>query len=576
MSEAAALITPAGIAPGFLSTRGNQIVDSTGTPVRLTGINWFGMEGTAYAPQGLWVDSYQNHMKRMQELGFNVIRLPFSDDALHPGATPTIIDYRLNPDLLGLTPLGIMDRIIAYAGEIGMRVILDHHLNSTGNAGVNPDGLWYDARHPEAGMIANWTMLADRYKGNPAVIGADLHNEPHGPATWGDGNPATDWAAAAGRIGNAIQAVNPDWLIIVQGIAGTGEQSYWWGGNLTGVREHPVTLNVPGKLVYSPHDYPPSLYAMPWFSDPAFPDNMPAKWTDTWGYIFAEGLAPVLVGEFGTRHETAADRNWLEALLRYQNGDLDGDGAPDLRPGDQGISWTYWSWNPTSWDTGGILADDWTTVNQDKAAALQAGQYGGAYTVRGTAGDDHILIRTGPHAIDGGAGLDTLRLSFAAADCGVAHGAGRVELFTPGGTNTLRNVERIQFTDGLLVIDPADPAFAVHRLYQASLGRAADREGLTAWTHAHSTGLPMEEMARQFMASPEFQGRFGTPDTPQFVALLYRNVLGRDGDPAERSAWTHALASGEASREQVLLSFAGSAENIHLTSSRVDSGLWLL
>ena len=36
------------------------------------------------------------------------------------------------------------------------------------------------------------------------------------------------------------------------------------------------------------------------------------------------------------------------------------------------MSWTWWSWNPNSGDTGGILKDDWTTVNQAKLAALQA------------------------------------------------------------------------------------------------------------------------------------------------------------------------------------------------------------
>jgi endoglucanase len=49
-------------------------------------------------------------------------------------------------------------------------------------------------------------MLARRYKGNPAVVGADLSNEPHGAATWGDDNLATDWRLAAERGGNAILA----------------------------------------------------------------------------------------------------------------------------------------------------------------------------------------------------------------------------------------------------------------------------------------------------------------------------------------------------------------------------------
>ena len=56
----------------------------------------------------------------------------------------------------------------------------------------------------------------------PTVYGADLHNQPHGEATWGDGNMSTDWRLAAERAGNAILAINPDWLIVVEGIEITG------------------------------------------------------------------------------------------------------------------------------------------------------------------------------------------------------------------------------------------------------------------------------------------------------------------------------------------------------------------
>jgi len=34
-------------------------------------------------------------------------------------------------------------------------------------------------------------------------------------------------------------------------------------------------------------------------------------------------------------------------------------------------SWTYWCWNPNSGDTGGILKDDWSTVNQWKIDILK-------------------------------------------------------------------------------------------------------------------------------------------------------------------------------------------------------------
>ena len=40
----------------------------------------------------------------------------------------------------------------------------------------------------------------------------------------------------------------------------------WWGGNLRGVKDYPIDLGEhQDKLVYSPHDYGPSVYAQTWF-----------------------------------------------------------------------------------------------------------------------------------------------------------------------------------------------------------------------------------------------------------------------------------------------------------------------
>src|SRR5262249_62287826 len=91
-------------------------------------------------------------------------------------------------------------------------------------------------------------MLAERYAGNPTVIGADLHNEPYN-GTWGGGG-ANDWAAAAERAGNAIGAVNPNWLIFVEGIGTYQGQSYWWGGNLLGVKDRPIRLGLATNMGY--------------------------------------------------------------------------------------------------------------------------------------------------------------------------------------------------------------------------------------------------------------------------------------------------------------------------------------
>lgn len=362
-----------GMAPGFLHTSGNQIVDAIGRAVRLSGVSWFGMESSTFAPHGLWARSYQSMMDQMRDLGFNCIRLPFSDQLFDPGSTPNGIDFNLNPDLQGLTGLQIMDRIVDYAGQIGLRVILDHHRSEAG-AGAEANGLWYTDAYPESRWIADWRMLAQRYAGNTTVIGADLHNEPHDPATWGDGT-ATDWRLAAERAGNAILGVNPNWLILTEGIQTTAAGSTWWGGNLSNAGAFPVRLDVPNRLVYSPHDYPASVYPQPWFGDPNYPHNLYAVWDRYWGYLFRRNTAPVLLGEFGSKLQTTSDQQWMDAITTYLSGDLDGNGTNDLGPGQQGPSWTWWSWNPNSGDTGGILQDDWVHVHQSKVDELKPVQF---------------------------------------------------------------------------------------------------------------------------------------------------------------------------------------------------------
>lgn len=363
-----------GIAAGYLRTSGNQIIDSQGKPVQLASVNWFGAEGTNLAPHGLWTRNYKDMIDQMSDQGFNTIRLPYSSEMLHTTAKPSGIDYYQNPDLQGLSAIQVMDKVIDYAGQKGMRVVLDHH-RSTAGAGTSENGLWYNAQYTEDQWVADWQMLANRYQGNPTVIGFDLHNEPYN-GTWGGGG-ANDWARAAERAGNAALAVNPDLLMFVEGVGSYQGQNYWWGGNLMGVKDRPIVLSVPNRVVYSPHDYPNSVWAQPWFQTANFGANLPNVFRQAWGYIYEDNIAPIWVGEFGTKLQDPKDVIWFEAITSYLSGDFDNNGTIDIAAGTEDMSWAYWSWNPNSGDTGGILADDWRTVNQNKMAYLTPIQYAG-------------------------------------------------------------------------------------------------------------------------------------------------------------------------------------------------------
>jgi len=335
---------------GRLRISGPHLVDQNGTTVRLTGVNWFGLETQSYAPHGLWQRPMGAMLDQVKALGFNVLRVPFSNQLFDAGSTPNSIDFTKNPELTGKTGPEILDALIAAASDRGLRVILDRHRPDS----AGQSALWYTSSYSEERWIADWVKLAERYRNAPTVVAFDLHNEPHGEATWGDGNTATDWRLAAQRAGNAILAVHPDALLIIEGVEAASGMYYWWGGNLRGAMTAPVELSSPDHVIYSAHDYPASIYPQSWFSASGYPDNLPALWDETWGGLATR--APVLLGEFGTRLATDSDRKWLDRLTRY----LD----------DRGLSFTFWSLNPDSGDTGGILQDDWKTVNADKLAAI--------------------------------------------------------------------------------------------------------------------------------------------------------------------------------------------------------------
>jgi len=353
MMAASVLPATAATPTGWLHTKGSRILDSTGKDHVVRATSWFGMETSSCAPHGLWQISLDEGLARIASMGFNTIRLPFSNECL-AGSSVTGVDYAKNPVLEGLTPLEVMDAVVARSELYGISVILDRHRPDS--AAQSP--LWYTSTWSEARWVSDWTMLAKRYAKNPTVIGVDLHNEPRGDACWGCGDPKRDWAAAATRAGNAVLKVNPRLLVIVEGVEKQqAGPTTWWGGGLADAKKKPITLAVKNQLVYSTHDYPASVFDQAWFKAKDYPRNLPAVWRASWGYLQESGTAPVLLGEFGTKLETPSDQQWLAALVDYVRKNT--------------MSFAYWSFNPNSGDTGGLVKDDWTTPQQAKLTALR-------------------------------------------------------------------------------------------------------------------------------------------------------------------------------------------------------------
>jgi endoglucanase len=351
----------------YLTASGNKLVDKRGKTVYLTGVNWFGFETALMSPHGIWTRDMKSVLKQIKDLGFNTIRIPYCSKMLNADARLGQINSYGTDAYSGVNPMNaleatktkpieLLDIIVDWCQANDMKIILDNH--SKQPDAYIAEGLWYADGYDEARWIADWVFLANRYKGKSAMIGCDLKNEFHNTATWGNSNPLTDVNKASERCGNAILQANPELLIFVEGVEKYNGQSSWWGGLLTGAKDFPIVLSNPKKLVYSPHEYGPEVFAQTWFSDPTYPNNLKAVWDKNFGFLYNDNTAPLMVGEFGIRDQNSNEGKsyvWFKKFVDYMGG---------------GLSWTYWSLNPNSGDTGGILKDDWVSVQQWKMDVL--------------------------------------------------------------------------------------------------------------------------------------------------------------------------------------------------------------
>jgi endoglucanase len=355
-----AAATTSSVGAGFWHASGNQILDSNGNPVRIAGINWYGFETPDEIAHGLWSQDYHTIINDIAALGYNTIRIPFSNQMVEDPIVPQNLSFSsstgqpINADLKGLNALQDLQKIVTAAGQAGLKVILDDHRSEAGES-AEQDGLWYTSTYTSQDWVNDWTTLATMFAGNPTVIGFDLRNEPHTPAgdtyaegaTWGTGNPSTDVRLAYEQAGDAILAVDPNALIFCEGIseypdpsASGGYDTTWWGGDLQGVAQYPVVLSSPGHVVYSAHDYGPNLFQQAWFNSSTTPASLDAVWNMYWGYIYAQDIAPLWVGEFGTDNTSTdiesatagSQGQWFESLVSYLSGN-------------PWMGWTYWALN---------------------------------------------------------------------------------------------------------------------------------------------------------------------------------------------------------------------------------------
>lgn len=201
---------------------------------------------------------------------------------------------------------------------------------------------------------------------------------------------------------------------------------------------------------------------------------------------------------------------------------------------------------------------------------------GAPSVITGTAANEFHYANSLNESINGGGGRDTVFEPAKAADAIGTHNAdGSWTVKTPtSGTDTLINIERVRFYDGVVLLDGGNNGPAAYRLYQAAFARQPDEAGLRVQIGALDSGTSLINLANAFIGSAEFKTKYGaSPADGTFVDLLYQNVLGRLPDAGGRAVQVDALNHGLA-RAQLLTNFSESAENLALTAPVTTVGLF--
>lgn len=435
-----------------VNTQGSLTKDGNVLPARCG--NWFGLEGRhepsndadnpSGAPMELyvgnmwWVNNSQGSgrtiqqtMTELKQQGITMLRLPIAPQTLEAN-NPQGMDPNLknHPSVRQTNARQALEDFIKLADQNDIQLFVDIH--SCSNY-VGWRAGRFDARPPYVDATrVGYDFTREEYScaatGNPSsvtkiqaydkqkwlanlreiaglseklgvnnIIGIDVFNEPY-DYTW------AEWKGLVEEAYQAINEVNPNMIIIVEGISGNANTQDGiadntvpvphgnpdlnpnWGENLYEAGTNP--LDIPkDRLLFSPHTYGPSVFVQKQFMDPTQteceglegeeaghadcrivinPELLEQGWEEHFGYLRELGYG-ILIGEFGGNMDwpgaksSAADRALWGHITTNVDQQWQQTAANYFKK--KGINACYWSINPESADTMGWYLTPWDPVS---------------------------------------------------------------------------------------------------------------------------------------------------------------------------------------------------------------------
>jgi Ca2+-binding RTX toxin-like protein len=213
-----------------------------------------------------------------------------------------------------------------------------------------------------------------------------------------------------------------------------------------------------------------------------------------------------------------------------------------------------------------------TLQNNDVVTGSSGNEY-----LKGYGGNDVLTGGAGDDTIDGGSGADTASFAGASTNYTItktATGFTITDKTGADGTDTLLNVERLQFSDTTVGLDADGIGGEAYRIYKAAFNRTPDKVGLGYWISQMDNGLSLDDVAGHFIESAEFQNMYGAnPTAEAFLSKVYTNVLGRSYDQAGYDWWLNEMKTvPTVTMTYVLAQFSESAENKVALATVIGSG----
>jgi aryl-phospho-beta-D-glucosidase BglC (GH1 family) len=337
-------VVPTTSAAPALQVSGNKLVNASGQPVVLHGVDRSGTEYDCVQGYGIFDGpNNQTSITAMKEWGVNAVRVPLNEACWNA-------ETYVNSAYAGTSYINAIKAYVSLLNENGIVAILDLHWTDGTYSGPSSgcgsaQAVCQKPMPDSAQAIPFWTSVANTFKGNDAVI-FDLFNEPY--ASRADSNNSAEgwqcWETGSPCTGISYPVAGMQQM--VNAVRGTG------ANNVIMLGGEEYSNDLTGWLQYEPTDPDHDLVAS-WHSYNFNTCNTQSCWTSQVAPVAAS--VPVVAGEIG---ENDCAGTYITPLTTWMES--------------ENISFLAWAWNADfNCSSGPGLITDYTGTPTAYGAAYQ-------------------------------------------------------------------------------------------------------------------------------------------------------------------------------------------------------------